>query len=188
MEIKTHRTVLGIDPGTTVLGYSVVRFDGIKLELLVMGVMELKKYSDHYIKLGKIFDRVDTVIKEFNPEELSIESPFFGKNVQSMLKLGRAQGVAMAAAIKNGLPIFEYAPREIKTAVTGSGSATKEQVANILKIELQIREMPVYMDASDALGAAVCHIYRTKIAKTVKTKKTAGNWNDFLKNNPDRIK
>jgi crossover junction endodeoxyribonuclease RuvC len=184
MESKTNRTILGIDPGTAVLGYAVVRSTGTCLELLIMGVIELKKYGSHYEKLGKIYERVNSVIREFKPEELSIEAPFFGKNVQSMLKLGRAQGVAMAAAIVNGLPIFEYAPREIKTAVTGSGSASKEQVAGILKMELKITDMPEYMDATDALGAAVCHFYRTRL---ISAKKEAKGWEAFIKNNPDRV-
>ena len=164
MENKTDRTILGIDPGTTVLGYAVVHSTGTRLELSVMGVIELKKYGNHYEKLGKIYERVNSVIKEFKPEELSIEAPFFGKNVQSMLKLGRAQGVAMAAALSAGLPIFEYAPRKIKVAVTGSGSASKEQVAGILKHELHLTETPAFLDATDALGAAVCHFYQTRLA------------------------
>ncbi|MDR1896255.1 MAG: crossover junction endodeoxyribonuclease RuvC [Prevotellaceae bacterium] len=180
-----NKTILGIDPGTTILGYAVVRSAGTNLEMLMMGVIELGKFKDHYEKLHKIFIRVDSIIKEYKPEELAIESPFFGKNVQSMLKLGRAQGVAIAAALSNGLPIFEYAPKKIKIAVTGSGNASKEQVANMLKMELKISDMPQYMDATDALGAAVCHFHQTKLGATA----TAGNsWNSFIKNNPDRIK
>jgi crossover junction endodeoxyribonuclease RuvC len=183
---KVNRTILGVDPGTTLMGYAIVRADNSKLELLVMGVIELKKYKDHYDKLNKIYERVDSIIKEYRPEELAIEAPFFGKNVQSMLKLGRAQGVAMAAALSNGLPIFEYAPKKIKIAITGSGSASKEQVANSLKLELQIKDMPQYMDATDALGAAVCHFHQTKFINHVA--KSGGNdWKSFIKNNPDRI-
>jgi len=181
---KKNRIILGIDPGTSILGYAVIKSDGAKLMLEIMGVVELKKYKDHYEKLGKIYERVDAIIKEYKPEELAIEAPFFGKNVQSMLKLGRAQGVAMAAALSNGLPIYEYAPKKIKTAVTGSGSASKEQVANILKIELDIKNMPQYMDATDALGAAVCHFYQTKL----NLGKMGGEWSDFIKNNPGRVK
>ncbi|MDR1594499.1 MAG: crossover junction endodeoxyribonuclease RuvC [Prevotellaceae bacterium] len=186
---KINRTILGIDPGTTLMGYAIVRSKDSKLELLIMGVIELKKYKSHYEKLGKIYERINSIIKEYNPEELAIEAPFFGKNVQSMLKLGRAQGVAMAAALSNGLPIFEYAPKKIKIAITGSGSASKEQVANSLKLELQIKDMPQYMDATDALGAAVCHFHQTKfISQTAKSGNSSGNWASFIKNNPGRIK
>ncbi|MDR2562645.1 MAG: crossover junction endodeoxyribonuclease RuvC [Prevotellaceae bacterium] len=183
---------MGIDPGTNVMGYAVIRSRAGKPELLVMGVIELMKYKDHYVKLGKIFERVKALIDEYKPDELAVEAPFFGKNVQSMLKLGRAQGVAMAAALSVGLPIFEYAPRKIKIAVTGSGNASKEQVAGILKHELQISEMPEFLDATDALGAAVCHFYQTRFGVKEKTtsvtKTNSNNWASFIKNNPDRLK
>ncbi|MDR1339952.1 MAG: crossover junction endodeoxyribonuclease RuvC [Prevotellaceae bacterium] len=184
---KVNRTILGVDPGTALMGYAIVRSKGSNLELLVMGVIELKKYKNHYEKLNKIYERVDSIIKEYKPEELAIEAPFFGKNVQSMLKLGRAQGVAMAAALSNGLPIFEYAPKKIKTAITGSGSASKEQVANALRLELQIKDMPEYMDATDALGAAVCHFHQTKLISRM-TKSGGNDWKSFIKNNPGRVK
>jgi crossover junction endodeoxyribonuclease RuvC len=180
------KTILGVDPGTTIMGYAIVRSNGAKLNLLIMGVIELKKYKSHYEKLGKIYERLDSIIKEYKPDELAIEAPFFGKNVQSMLKLGRAQGVAMAAALTNGLPIFEYAPKKIKIAITGSGNASKEQVANILKLELKIKDMPQYMDATDALGAAVCHFHQTKLTSNIP--KSGNNWENFIKNNPGRIK
>jgi crossover junction endodeoxyribonuclease RuvC len=184
---KINRTILGVDPGTTIMGYAIVRSNGSNLELLVMGVIELKKYKSHYEKLNKIYERVDSIIKEYKPEELAIEAPFFGKNVQSMLKLGRAQGVAMAAALSNGLPISEYAPKKIKTAITGSGAASKEQVANALKLELHIKNMPEYMDATDALGAAVCHFHQTKFINQI-TKSGGKDWKSFIKNNPGRVK
>jgi crossover junction endodeoxyribonuclease RuvC len=180
-----ERIILGIDPGTTVLGYAIIRATGTTLSMLLLGVIELQKYRDHYEKLGKIFERLDKLIKEYRPDELAIEAPFFGKNVQSMLKLGRAQGVAIAAAINNGLPVFEYAPRKIKIAVTGNGNASKEQVAGILKAELKIGDLPEYMDATDALGAAVCHFYQTRLG--IVGSKSGGNWKNFIKNNPDRI-
>jgi crossover junction endodeoxyribonuclease RuvC len=183
---KLNKTILGVDPGTTLMGYAIVRSTNTKLELLIMGVIELKKYKSHYEKLSKIYERVDSIIKEYAPDELAIEAPFFGKNVQSMLKLGRAQGVAMAAALSNGLPIFEYAPKKIKIAITGSGNASKEQVANVLKLELLIDDMPKYMDATDALGAAVCHFYQTKLFANT-TKSGSNDWNTFIKNNPNRI-
>ncbi|MDR3246308.1 MAG: crossover junction endodeoxyribonuclease RuvC [Prevotellaceae bacterium] len=183
---KANRTILGVDPGTTIMGYAIVQATGSKPELLIMGVIELKKYKSHYEKLGKIYERIDSIIKEYKPDELAIEAPFFGKNVQSMLKLGRAQGVAMAAALSNGLPIFEYAPKKIKIAITGSGNASKEQVASILKLELKIKNMPEYMDATDALGAAICHFYQTKISSGVP--KSGTGWSSFIKNNPGRVK
>jgi crossover junction endodeoxyribonuclease RuvC len=184
---KINRTILGVDPGTTLMGYAVVRSKDSNLELLIMGVIELKKYKSHYEKLSKIYERIDSIIKEYKPEELAIEAPFFGKNVQSMLKLGRAQGVAMAAALSNGLPIVEYAPKKIKMAITGSGSASKEQVANLLKLELQIKDMPEYMDATDALGAAVCHFHQTKFGSRI-AKSGNNDWKSFIKNNPGRVK
>ena len=183
---------MGIDPGTTVMGYAVIRSHAGKLEPTIIGVIELRKYKDHYEKLSKIFERLKALIAEYKPDELAVEAPFFGKNVQSMLKLGRAQGVAMAAALSAGLPIFEYAPRKIKVAVTGSGSASKEQVAGILKHELHLTETPAFLDATDALGAAVCHFYQTRLAANGKTatggKTNYGNWTNFVKNNPERIK
>jgi len=189
---KTSKIILGVDPGTTIMGYAIVRSTGAKLDLLIMGVIELKKYKSHYEKLGRIYERLDSIIKEYKPEELAIEAPFFGKNVQSMLKLGRAQGVAMAAALSNGLPIFEYAPKKIKIAITGSGNASKEQVANILKLELKIKDMPKYMDATDALGAAVCHFHQSKLtsntSNTSNIPKSGNNWSNFIKNNPGRVK
>jgi crossover junction endodeoxyribonuclease RuvC len=184
---KVNRTILGVDPGTTLMGYAIVRSKDSNLELLVMGVIELKKYKSHYEKLSKIYERVNSIIKEYSPDELAIEAPFFGKNVQSMLKLGRAQGVAMAAALSNGLPIFEYAPKKIKIAITGSGNASKEQVANSLKLELQIKETPKYMDETDALGAAVCHFYQTKFINQT-AKSGSNDWKSFIKNNPGRVK
>ena len=182
---------MGIDPGTTVMGYAVIRSHAGKLDLLIMGVIELHKYSNHYEKLAKIFERLKLIIDEYKPDELAVEAPFYGKNVQSMLKLGRAQGVAMATALSKGLSIFEYAPRKVKMAITGSGSASKEQVAGILKHELHLTEMPEFLDATDALGVAVCHFYQTRLAgNDVKnnTKASSDKWESFIKNNPGRIK
>lgn len=186
----TERIIMGIDPGTTVMGYSIIRAKGKKLEVIVMGVIELHKYKSHYNKLQKIFERVTHLIVEYSPTELAIEAPFFGKNVQSMLKLGRAQGVAMAAALVHELPIFEYAPRKIKNAITGMGTASKEQVAAILKQQLKLKEIPALLDATDALGAAVCHFYQsTSIISTNKAPVVSSSkWSDYIKNNPDKIK
>jgi crossover junction endodeoxyribonuclease RuvC len=157
--MKTEKIILGIDPGTNIMGYGVLRVVGTKAEMVSMGIIDLRKFEDAYLKLGHIFERVTGIIDAYLPDEMAIEAPFFGKNVQSMLKLGRAQGVAIAAAIKHGVPIHEYAPMKIKMAITGNGSAAKEQVAGMLQRMLHIdpEEMGKFMDASDALGAAYCH-------------------------------
>jgi len=190
-----EKIILGIDPGTNVLGYSVIRGEGKnKIELIVLGVIELKKYSDHYLKLKAIYERVQQLVDEYHPDEVSIESPFFGKNVQSMLKLGRAQGVAMAAALSRSVPIFEYAPRKIKQSITGQGAASKEQVAAMLCSILKMKDFSgAKLDATDALGAAVCHFYQGSAiggSEKVKggNKKKASSWEAYVKNNPDKIK
>lgn len=156
---KAEKIILGIDPGTNVMGYGVIRVVGNKAQLVVMGIIDMRKESDPYLRLGKIFERVTGIIDEYLPDEMAIEAPFFGKNVQSMLKLGRAQGVAIAAAIHHDVPIHEYAPLKIKMAITGQGQASKEQVAGMLQRMLKIsdNDMPKFMDATDALGAAYCH-------------------------------
>lgn len=153
---KTEKIILGIDPGTNVMGYGVLKTAGNTAQMVVMGIIDLRKIKDPYLRLGKIFDRVTSIIDEYLPDEMAIEAPFFGKNVQSMLKLGRAQGVAIAAAIHHDVPIHEYAPLKIKMAITGQGQATKEQVSGMLQrlLKLDRSEMPKFMDATDALGAA----------------------------------
>lgn len=180
-----EKIILGIDPGTSIMGYGVILKQKEKLSMVTMGIIELKKYSDHYLKLKKIFERVVFLIDEFHPDELAIEAPFFGKNVQSMLKLGRAQGVAIAAALSRQLPIFEYAPRKIKQAITGNGNASKEQVAGMLKAILQLSELPEYLDTTDGLAAAVCHSYQSNFSEN---EKSFNSWKDFLNKNPERIK
>ena len=159
MNDKTEKIILGIDPGTNLMGYGVLRVCDRKAEMVAMGIIDLRKFSDHYLKLGHIFERVSGIIEAYLPDEMAIEAPFFGQNVQSMLKLGRAQGVAMAAAIHRQVPITEYAPMKIKMAITGQGAASKEQVADMLRrmLKLDAKEMGKYMDASDALAAAYCH-------------------------------
>lgn len=161
--MSKEKIILGIDPGTTIMGYGLIAVDGNKVRLLAMGVLDLKKYKDHYLKLQKIFNRTLSLIDEFKPEALAIEAPFFGKNVQSMLKLGRAQGVAMSAALYRNLPITEYAPLKIKMAITGSGSASKEQVADLLRRYLNIpaADMLPQLDATDGLAAAYCHFLQS---------------------------
>jgi crossover junction endodeoxyribonuclease RuvC len=157
-----------------------------KMEMLAMGVIDLQKVGDTYEKLEKIFTRLVSLIDEFKPEHLAIEAPFFGKNVQSMLKLGRAQGVAIAAALSRNLSVNEYAPRKIKMAITGNGSASKEQVAGMLKNILQLKDMPQYMDATDALGVAVCHHYEMSSPLTG-ISGGAKSWKEFIAKNPNRI-
>ncbi len=181
----SEKIILGIDPGTILMGYGVVKVTNKKPELVAMGVIDLKKLQDHYLKLGKIFERTIGLIESFSPDELAIEAPFFGKNVQSMLKLGRAQGVAIAAAISRDIPIFEYAPKKIKMAITGSGSASKEQVAGILKHTLNFKEIPKNLDATDGLAAAMCHFYQNK---PISDGKSFSSWKDFINKNPNRIK
>ncbi|MDR2854303.1 MAG: crossover junction endodeoxyribonuclease RuvC, partial [Prevotellaceae bacterium] len=176
-----------IDPGTTVMGYGLLKIKNRKPELLAMGVLELKKYGDHYLKLQRIFARVLSLVDEFHPDCLAIEAPFFGKNVQSMLKLGRAQGVAMSAALYRDLPITEYAPLKIKMAITGNGQASKEQVADMLRRFLRIpeKDMLPQLDATDGLAAAYCHFLQ--MGNPVAEKKYSG-WKDFISKNQDKVK
>lgn len=178
------KIILGIDPGTTVLGYGIIHVQGKKLSLLNFGVVQLNKLSDHPEKLERIFSRIDGLIKEYRPQELAIEAPFFGKNVQSMLKLGRAQGVAIAACLSNGMAFEEYSPRRIKQSITGNGNASKEQVAAMLEKLFQIKEMPKYLDATDGLAVAVCHHFSKGVGEHNKSKN--GSWEGFLKKNPER--
>ncbi len=166
--MKAERIILGIDPGTNVMGYGVIRAVGNKAEMVAMGVIDLRRQTDPYLRLGHIFERVTGIIESYLPDEMAVEAPFFGKNVQSMLKLGRAQGVAIAAAMQRDIPIHEYAPLKIKMAITGNGSASKEQVAGMLQrlLNLQKEEMPKFMDATDALGAAYCHFMQMNCPET----------------------
>lgn len=181
---------MGIDPGTIVMGYGLLRAQGQHAELLAMGVIHLDKFEDHYMRLKRIFDRVSGLIEEYAPDELAIEAPFFGKNVQSMLKLGRAQGVAMAAALHYGLPITEYVPMRIKQAITGNGAASKEQVAGMLQRYLKIpaSQIPRELDATDGLAAALCHHFLTSNPMMSASAGAAKTWSDFVKQNPERIK
>ena len=179
------KIILGIDPGTTIMGYGLIQIKGKKMELLQMGVLHLSKLSSHELKLKRIFERTLAMIDEYKPDELAVEAPFFGKNVQSMLKLGRAQGVAMAAGLYRDIPIFEYSPKKIKKSITGNGNASKEQVAAMLKSLLTIKEMPKHLDATDGLAAAVCHFFQ---GDTAEKGKSYTGWEAFVKNNPDKLK
>lgn len=183
---KYERVIMGIDPGTNVMGYGVLGVNGKKPEVVVMGVIQLNKFESHYRRLARIFERVSGLVEQYLPDELAIEAPFYGKNVQSMLKLGRAQGVAMAAALSRDIPIAEYAPLSIKQAVTGNGSATKERVAEMLRRLLDIprEKMPHLLDATDALAAALTHFYETGKPSLPKG---PSSWAEFLARNPDRI-
>ena len=182
----TEKTIMGIDPGTNIMGYGLLKITGNKASMIAMGVIDMRKMHDPYQRLGRIFDRITSLIVEFKPDEMAIEAPFFGKNIQSMLKLGRAQGVAIAAAIHNGIPIHEYVPLKIKMAITGQGLASKEQVAGMLKRLLNLKEedMSQFMDATDALAAAYCHFMQA--GNPVNSVKY-GNWKDFVIRNKSRV-
>lgn len=178
--------ILGIDPGTNILGYALLDFQGSHATVVAMGVLELAKLPDHYAKLQKIFERISSIIDEYHPHQLAIEAPFFGKNVQSMLKLGRAQGVCMAAALSHDMPVTEYAPLRIKQAITGHGDAAKEQVAAMLQRILHFDDAPRYLDATDALGAAYCHFLQ--LSSPLAADKPCKSWAEFIAKNPSRVK
>ncbi|MDR3061322.1 MAG: crossover junction endodeoxyribonuclease RuvC [Dysgonamonadaceae bacterium] len=181
-----EKIILGIDPGTNVMGYGLLKVIDNKPSVMAMGVLVLGKYDDHYLRLRRIFERVINLIEEYLPDELAIEAPFFGKNVQSMLKLGRAQGVAMAAALSRDIPIFEYAPLKIKMSITGNGRASKEQVAAMLQRYLKISEeqMLPQLDATDGLAAALCHFFQSNNPVKEDNYKS---WKDFINKNPKKI-
>jgi len=183
--LKTEKIILGIDPGTTIMGFGLIKVIDKKMEFLQLNELQLKKYTDHYVKLRVIFERTLELIETYHPDEIAIEAPFFGKNVQSMLKLGRAQGVAMAAGLSRQIPIVEYSPKKIKMAITGNGNASKEQVAKMLQSLLQLKELPVNLDSTDGLAAAVCHFFN---AGKQETGKNYTGWAAFVKQNENRIK
>lgn len=180
------RIILGIDPGTNIMGYGILGCRKNSFTMISMGVINLSKYESHPLKLKKIFERCLSLIDSYHPDEMALEAPFFGKNVQSMLKLGRAQGVAMAAGLFRDIPIFEYAPKRIKQSITGNGNASKEQVAALLKSLLKFEHTPKNLDATDGMAAAVCHFFQG--SKPEMGKKSYGSWNAFLSDNPDRVK
>ena len=181
-----ERIILGIDPGTNIMGYGVIKVISNKAEMVAMGIIDMRKMVDPYLRLGNIFQRVKGIIEEYLPDEMAIEAPFFGKNIQSMLKLGRAQGVAIAAAINHDIPIFEYAPLKIKMAITGQGQASKEQVADMLLrlLKLDKDNLPKFMDATDALGVAYCHYLQT--GRPINNLSYKG-LKDFINKNKERI-
>jgi crossover junction endodeoxyribonuclease RuvC len=185
MQKTGDRIILGIDPGTNIMGYGVIQAGGKEPVYLDMGVVDLKKYIDAYIKLGRILESTLELIDRYLPDEVAIEAPFFGKNVQSMLKLGRAQGVAIAAVLSRDIPVAEYSPRKIKLAITGAGDASKEQVAAMLARMFNLKEIPKNLDATDGLAVSVCHFYQKG---DIKKKSGSKSWEDFIRNNPGRVK
>ncbi len=177
-----EKIILGIDPGTGTMGYGVIAVRGQEFHLIQFGVIHLSKYANQELKLKKIFERSINLIEEYSPDEMAIEAPFYGKNVQSMLKLGRAQGVTMAAALSHEIPIREYAPKKVKQSVTGNGNASKEQVAKMLCTIFNIKGVPKLLDATDALAVAVCHHFQHKNPVT-----GSKSWKSFLSENPGRV-
>jgi len=183
--LKSERIILGIDPGTTIMGFGLIKVENKEMKFMQLNELQLSKYSDPYVKLKLIFERTIELIDTYHPDEIAIEAPFFGKNVQSMLKLGRAQGVAMAAGLSRQIPITEYLPKKIKMAITGNGNASKEQVAKMLQSLLGLKSLPKNLDSTDGLAAAVCHFYnsgRTEVGKNYT------GWAAFVKQNPEKIK
>lgn len=180
-----EKIILGIDPGTTITGYGLIKISGKTPSIITLGIIDLRKKDDHYQKIRIIFEETLALIDRFHPDELAIEAPFYGKNIQSMLKLGRAQGAAIAASLYRDLPVFEYAPRMIKMSITGQGQASKEQVAEMLKRILAFSGDKLALDATDALGAALCHFYQSSKPASTKGLKS---WKDYVKNNSDKVK
>ena len=181
---KIDKIILGIDPGTTIMGFGLIKVINKKMELIEMDELKLIKIKDHYVRLKLIFEKTIELIDKHKPDEISIEAPFFGKNVQSMLKLGRAQGVAMAAGLSRQIPVTEYSPKKIKMAITGNGNSSKEQVAKMLQSLFNIKELPTNLDSTDGLAAAVCHFYNNE---SILTEKKYSGWSSYIKNNPKKI-
>ena len=181
---KIDKIILGIDPGRTIMGFGLIKVINKKMELIEMEELKLIKIKDHYVRLKLIFEKTIELIDKHKPDEISIEAPFFGKNVQSMLKLGRAQGVAMAAGLSRQIPVTEYSPKKIKMAITGNGNASKEQVAKMLQNLFSIKELPKNLDSTDGLAAAVCHFYNNE---SISTDKKYSGWSSYIKNNPKKI-
>ncbi|WP_203295348.1 crossover junction endodeoxyribonuclease RuvC [Luteirhabdus pelagi] len=182
--MATEKIILGIDPGTTIMGFGLIKVVGKKMVFMQLNELKLSKQDDHYVRLKQIFERTIQLIDTHHPDEIAIEAPFFGKNVQSMLKLGRAQGVAMAAGLSRQVPITEYSPKKIKMAITGNGNASKEQVARMLQSTLGLKKLPKNLDSTDGLAAAVCHFYNQG---RIETGKSYSGWAAFVKQNEDRV-
>ena len=182
--MSLEKIILGIDPGTTIMGFGLIKIIDKDMQFIQLNELHLKRYDDHYLKLKLIFERTIELINNYHPDEIAIEAPFYGKNVQSMLKLGRAQGVAMAAGLSRQIPITEYSPKKIKMAITGNGNASKEQVAKMLQSLLHIKELPQNLDSTDGLAAAVCHFYNMD---KITVGKSYTGWASFVKNNPKKL-
>ena len=185
--IQKERIILGIDPGTAVMGYGVIKETGPKIELISLGVVKMDKIDDHMLKLQRIFEKTVALIDNYHPDCMALEAPFYGKNIQVMLKLGRAQGVAMAAGLSRNMVITEYAPRKIKQSITGNGNAAKEQVAAMLQTLLKFSETPDFLDATDGLAVAVCHSFQRIPTGKTGSKKSYSGWDTFAKDNKNRI-
>ena len=184
--MEKSKTILGIDPGTNILGFGIIRVDSHGPHYVDMGVFDLRKIKDPFEKLANIFAGVTELIEEHQPDELAVESPFYGKNAQVILKLGRAQGAALTAAVMKGIPVAEYAPRKAKIAICGNGAASKEQVAMMIQKTLKVDLDSKYLDATDALAIALCHHYQQ--SSPLAALSGGGSWEKFLKEHPDRIK
>jgi crossover junction endodeoxyribonuclease RuvC len=193
-EVRGERIILGIDPGTTITGYGLVSVTGKTPSLITLGIIDLRKKTDHFQKIRAVFEETLALIDRYHPDEFAIEAPFFGKNIQSMLKLGRAQGAAISAALYRDLPVAEYAPRMIKMSITGRGQASKEQVAAMLRTILSFHDKKLLLDATDALGAALCHFYQSGkpvssgSSRNSGSSKGSGSWEAFVRNNSSRVK
>ncbi len=183
--MSNEKIILGIDPGTTIMGFGIIKVVNKQMKFIQMNELLLQKYKDPYTKLKLIFERTIELIDTYHPDEIAIEAPFFGKNVQSMLKLGRAQGVAMAAGLSRQIPITEYLPKKIKMSITGNGNASKEQVAKMLQSTLGLKSLPKNLDSTDGLAAAVCHFYNDG---RIEVGKSYSGWDAFVKQNEGRIK
>ena len=181
-----QRIIMGIDPGTNLLGYGVILIDARKVHFVDMGVVDLRKEKDHFVKLNRIFHEVGILMDRYTPDDLAIEAPFYGKNPQVMLKLGRAQGAAISAALHRQIPVFEYAPRKVMMAIPGNGNASKEQVMMLMGKTLKIEMDNKFLDASDALGIAMCHFYQ--LTNPLSDTSASTNWKKFIAAHPDRIK
>jgi crossover junction endodeoxyribonuclease RuvC len=182
INLAQERIILGIDPGTNILGYGIVKMQNNEPQVIQYGVLQLAKLGDHALKLKKIFERISALIQEYTPDEMALEAAFYGSNVQSMLKLGRVQGVVMAAALSRDIPIIEYAAKKIKQAVTGNGNASKEQVAAMLVKQFNLKEVPEFLDATDAISVALCHAYQHHSGSGKKK-----GWKNFISDHPDRV-
>lgn len=183
---KKERVIMGIDPGTAIMGYGLVLEKGSNLELITMGIVRMDHMTDHFLKLQRIFEKTVLLIDEYKPDILAIESPFYAKNIQVTLKLGRAQGVAMAAALSRNVPVIEYAPKKVKQSITGNGNAGKEQVAAMLQRLLGFKETPEFLDATDGLAIAVCHSFQRVPASGAS--KSYSGWESFVAGNKKRVK